>query len=435
MAKDVDQFFKEMRIPEGGSIAWSAPAISGNRLVFGACDRYLYCLDKNTGKLIWKFLTGGPIVNPPNVVKDKVFFPSQDKHLYCLSMKTGELIWKRLFPQWPISPTFSDGMLYLGCTDNNFYALSADDGSKVWSFRTGKTPTALPAVINSSICFGSLDNNFYCLDMDGRLKWKFRAGGPLDWSLGVADKGQQAWSMRDRNGNKEVADGMIYFGCYDNHLYALSTEGDFRWKFLTGNIVPPSPAIFNSRIYFGSWDKNFYCLDSDSGAMKWRFVTGGFIDTPPLILGGFAYFGSYDQNMYALGLDGSRAWTFTTGGFVVCPPVVADGVLYFGSCDTYMYAIRLSDKKLLWKFQTGMPAASLEHLLKEFTDIVQASRQPFTFSDWKPETLKKSYGWSIEMGHLVTSPYKSENPYMNKPVYRTENPYDAQKKKKEPWER
>lgn len=59
MAKDVQQFFKEAKMPEGGSIGWSAPAISGNRLIFGACDRYLYCLNKDSGKLIWKFLAGG----------------------------------------------------------------------------------------------------------------------------------------------------------------------------------------------------------------------------------------------------------------------------------------------------------------------------------------------------------------------------------------
>lgn len=438
MAKNIEETLRNIKMPESGSITWSMPIISGDKIVFGACDKYFYCLDKNTGKLIWKFLTGGPITHPAAVVKDKVFFSSHDNHHYCLSLKTGDALWKRLFPQWPAAPTFIDGTLYLGCTDNNFYALAAEDGRHLWSFRSGGLIAGVNAVINDSVYFGSFDKNLYCLDMEGKLRWKFLTGGCISSPLGASVNGQLAWDYSSRNENVKTGEnGSVLFGSFDNYFYSLSLDGQLRWKFLTGNIVASPPAIHDGYIYFGSWDRNFYSLDAENGSMKWRFVTGGPIDTHAFVSDNVAYFGSGDRNFYALGLDGRRAWAFTTGGIVLCSPLVKEGVVYFGSVDSFLYAIRLSDKKLLWKFQTGMPAGSYEQFFKDWTGVVETEKkQTFGFTQWKPETLKKSYDWKTEVGNIITSPYRSENPYMNKTTYRMDGSYETQqKKKKEPWER
>ena len=102
-----------------------------------------------------------------------------------------------------------------------------------------------------------------------------------------------------------------------------------------------------------------------------------------------------------------------------------------------MYALDLKTRKILWKFQTGLPPGSPKGFLKDFTDIITAEteKKPFTLSAWKPETLKKSYDWKSEVGNIVTSPYKSENPYMNKPVYRMNNPYKEKEDSDFPWKR
>ncbi len=436
MPKRPEELLREIQIPESGSITWSAPIISGDKLIFGSNDKHLYCLEKNTGKIIWKFLTGAAVTLPANIVDGKVYFSSLDKYHYCLSLKTGELLWKKLFPQWTGSPTFANNVLYVGCTDNNLYALEADTGNILWAFRTGGLVISIPSVINNHIYFGSFDKNFYCLDADGKLKWKFLTGDSIAWPAGVSDDGEQAWSLLDRNGNRQVNNGVLYFGSFDNYFYSLTLDGEFKWKFLAGNVISACPVIHNNILYFGSWDKNFYSLDAESGLMKWRFVTGGLIDTSASIHDNTAYFGSSDHNLYALNLDGKKVWTFTTGGIIVCPPVICDGILYVGSIDTFLYAIRLIDRKLLWKFQTGMPAGSYEQFFKDWTGIVEIEKKPFSFTDWKPETLKKSYGWKEEVGNIITSPYKSENPYMNKTTYRMEGSYETQQKKqKELWEK
>jgi predicted MPP superfamily phosphohydrolase len=61
------------------------PAMDKNRLVFGAWDTWMYCLDKETGKLIWKWNNGKPqkLFSPGNIVPaiahGKVFLVAPDR--------------------------------------------------------------------------------------------------------------------------------------------------------------------------------------------------------------------------------------------------------------------------------------------------------------------------------------------------------------------
>ncbi len=96
----------------------------------------------------------------------------------------------------------------------------------------------------------------------------------------------------------------------------------------------------NGVIYFGSWDRKFYALNTD-GSKKWEFATGGPIDCSPAIgADGTIYFGSHDGKFYALNPDGTKKWVFATGGAIVSSPALnADGTIYFSSVDGKLYAL------------------------------------------------------------------------------------------------
>ena len=52
-----------------------------------------------------------------------------------------------------------------------------------------------------------------------------------------------------------VADGTVWFGSGDGHVYALdAATGALRWKFATGGVVHASPALADGTLYVGSWD-------------------------------------------------------------------------------------------------------------------------------------------------------------------------------------
>jgi outer membrane protein assembly factor BamB len=88
------------------------------------------------------------------------------------------------------------------------------------------------------------------------LKWMFKYPVPFDSS------------------SPAVVDGVVYFGSYDNHLYAVDEKtGKEKWKFKTGNYVQTSPAVVDGVVYFGSDDKHLYAVDTKTGEEKWKFET------------------------------------------------------------------------------------------------------------------------------------------------------------------
>ncbi|MEF8874653.1 MAG: PQQ-binding-like beta-propeller repeat protein [Candidatus Thermoplasmatota archaeon] len=118
-------------------------------------------------------------------------------------------------------------------------------------------------------------------------------------------------------------------------------DGTERWSFATSNVVRSSPAIgSDGTIYFGSYDNNLYAVNPD-GTEKWSFTTGDRIYSSPAIgSDGTVYVGSSDYILYAVNPDGTEKWKFTTGSYVISSPAIgSDGTIYVGSDDSNMYAI------------------------------------------------------------------------------------------------
>src|SRR5947209_6738217 len=76
------------------------------------------------------------------------------------------------------SPAVVAGVIYVGSTDGNLYAVDSASGSVRWKFSTGSWVVSSPAVVNGIVYFGSYDSNFYAVDArTGQEKWKFQTGG------------------------------------------------------------------------------------------------------------------------------------------------------------------------------------------------------------------------------------------------------------------
>ena len=68
---------------------------------------------------------------------------------------------------------------------------------------------------------------------------------------------------------------MVYFGSWDNNVYALNAStGALLWKYTTGYHVFSSPAVANGVVYVGSADNNLYALNASTGALLWKYTTG-----------------------------------------------------------------------------------------------------------------------------------------------------------------
>lgn len=211
-------------------------------------------------------------------------------------------------------------------------------------------------------------------------------GGPSHSGVYAASGGPRAltpkWKFHTDGriiGSATVADGKVFFGSFDQNLYAVDEQtGALKWKYETDGVITSTPAVANGILYFGSYDGGFYALDSATGKLRWKWKTAGerrfaarhihgfnpeaeilpdywdFYLSSPAIWQGKVYFGSGDGNVYALdAATGQLVWSFRTDNVVHSSPAVADGMVFVGSFDTYFYAIDAISGEEKWHFKTG----------------------------------------------------------------------------------
>ena len=252
------------------------------------------------------------------------------------------------------SPAIANGVLYIGSTDHNLYALNLQDGTLKWKFKTGSAVNSSPAVSGGLVYFGSYDGNFYAVDAaTGQQKWKFQTAGEKRFAAkhlhGVQPATESAPDPFDFYLSSPVVwQGAVFFGSGDGNVYALdAASGEVKWKFPTGDVVHASPAIAGGTLFVGSWDTYFYALDANTGRLKWRFKTGEDdnihnqtgIQSSAIVSDGMVYFGCRDANLYALdAATGEKRFALNNkGSWVIASPAVYQGRLYFTTSDSGLF--------------------------------------------------------------------------------------------------
>jgi len=252
------------------------------------------------------------------------------------------------------SPAAVGGIVYVGSTDHNLYAVDAESGALKWKFKTGSGVNSSPAVAGGLVYFGSYDGNFYAVDTaTGLQKWKFQTGGERRYAATHIHGAQPASEVMPDPfdfylSSPVVSDGVVAFGTGDGNIYALDqATGALKWKFHTGDVVHASPAIAGGALFVGSWDSYFYALDLATGKEKWRFKTGEDpdihnqvgIQSSAVVSDGIVYFGCRDSNLYALdAVTGQKRFVVNNkGSWVIGSPAVYKGRLYFTTSDSGLF--------------------------------------------------------------------------------------------------
>ena len=263
------------------------------------------------------------------------------------------------------SPAISNGVIFIGSTDTNLYAIEQETGQQKWKFETKGRIVSSPAVTKGLVYFGSYDGNFYAVDeKTGILKWKFA----MEYEKRFEAKHLHGNEPKEQNipdawdfftSSPAVFNNRVYFGSGDKNVYSLNAQtGALEWKFATKDVVHASPAIANNTVYIGSWDSNLYALDASTGKEKWRFKTGedlvnfnqvGF-QASATVVNGTVYIGCRDSHVYAIdAATGLKKWDFSTGNaWVSNTPAVANDVVYVGTSP--LNALDAKTGKLLYKF-------------------------------------------------------------------------------------
>ncbi len=221
-----------------------------------------------------------------------------------------------------------------------------------WTATTGNIIDTSPTVANGMVYIGSDDHHLYafkasCGNASCQPQWTASTGGLV-------------------RSSPAIANGMLFVGSFDHNLYAFKAAGCGNascqpiWTTPIGGIIRSSPVVANGEVYVGSEDGRLYAFDASTGRLLWTAATGNIIYySSPAINDGVVYIGSEDGKLYAFNTStGKFLWAASTGGMIFSSPAVANGIVYVGSGDGKLYAFKISDCANgscapLWMASTG----------------------------------------------------------------------------------
>ncbi len=401
--KKVKKFDRIWKVGYGGSIS-SSPLYHNGTIYFGCADQFVYAIDPADGKLRWKFKTeGGIILSYVRAYEGLLYFGSFDHNMYAITADEGKLVWKyKTFDKIASTPAFSDGIVYFGGKDHFVYALNAATGELVWRYKTFDCIISEPVVVGDRLLIVSYDRNLYCLNKrTGELEWKFETQGEIHNPSALA-----------------VKDGIVYFNSFDNYLRAVEiSTGKLLWKRMLGQYGCEGTAtIHGDVIYNASRNGVLYAVSTD-GELLWKFVTRE-VPGEPCVHAGRLYIGGGDFFMYCLSLEGHELWRFKTNGYVWHQNTMLGKNLVFGSWDCNLYCVDAETGRLVWKFSTGGSPCPVPPTYEGYE--MQLVLPPEGAVD---EEKRKSYELDLPEEEDVTSAYKSRMTYQISTHYGAKGKY------------
>ncbi|MCP4181488.1 MAG: PQQ-binding-like beta-propeller repeat protein [bacterium] len=177
------------------------------------------------------------------------------------------------------------------------------------------------------------------------------------------------WSFKTKGKllSHPVSDGSIlYFGSNDKTFYALDTNTKKTvWTFNTNSSIQ-SKALINKHIVYFKSGNIVYALDKNSGNEIWNFknkseIVAKQVDNwdyhhgAPVIYNSIIYFGFINGKIVGLDSESGKVKSeFITidSASVKSGLTVRNNVLYFGDWNGKIYAYDLKTKKKLWAYKT-----------------------------------------------------------------------------------
>jgi outer membrane protein assembly factor BamB len=241
----------------------------------GSLDGNLYCLDANSGAVLWKFQTGGPIEATPAIDSTGAYFstntPGNDATFYKLDPNTGSVIWQDSVPyNWQLSaasfvtyggidasPTLAPdmGMVFLRTMFVGNYGINSTNGNILWVYNSTTNAAGtffqaggVPQVQAPLYAYGAIYiNDYYSISCINATN------GARVWSTYL--------SREDISQGISYAYGRIYVVDELGVLYVLNAQTGAKDSYYSfGYQMHCMPTLYNGYLYVGTNDWNVYCF-------------------------------------------------------------------------------------------------------------------------------------------------------------------------------
>ncbi len=243
---------------------YSVPYIYDKKVYAGSTLCHFYCLDTADGSLIWDYeteressATGIPckesgIYTSPCGYDKMVYIGTDRGYVYCLDAESGKLLWKytiggethsSLKIRSPLK--MENGKLYVSSLNNGYTcALDGKTGTLIWAVQLGGGVQSIPVLEGEKLYLGSDDTYVYCIDSsNGKIIWKYKTGGEVQHTLLIDEEN-------------------LFTASTDKYIYRLNKDtGTLIQKYKFGDWVAYALQIYGKNLYIGTSSDYFYCYE------------------------------------------------------------------------------------------------------------------------------------------------------------------------------
>jgi outer membrane protein assembly factor BamB len=157
----------EVAVTEIGSYIAGSVALEGNKAYLGDYDGKVTCMDFVRKTVFWQFKQADreiPVIAAPSVYGNRVMIGCRDRFFYCFDKTSGKLLWKRNTGSPVDASSVADiRNVLVSNMRGDLMLLSQADGSVCWTYALGSPVQGGAGVCHAGIAVGAQDGNLYFL--------------------------------------------------------------------------------------------------------------------------------------------------------------------------------------------------------------------------------------------------------------------------------
>ncbi|MBC7248594.1 MAG: PQQ-binding-like beta-propeller repeat protein [Actinobacteria bacterium] len=236
------------------------PAVVGGRVYVCCRNGFLYCLELESGRPLWRYEAGSGFTSMPAVSEEGIIAGTVDGRVLCVGAG-GKLAWKvEVGGAVPATPVPQGGRVFFGSMDGSLYCVDAGNGKRRWTFQAD-TPIAMsPCVYEGQVFAVTEEGDLLALDeRNGRLVWTYRCE-EMPASFPVADEGR------------------VYQATETTLHCAEAQSGKRLWSRFIGSRIVSNPALRGNQVQVvQGWEDSpstAIALDARTGDPLWSVASG-----------------------------------------------------------------------------------------------------------------------------------------------------------------